>query len=322
MGGKPILPLAGQPSDSPKEPFHSNSVPNFVSFAFQGIGPPSQTYIQRDDRLHVKILNSVVGAVYQVNARLLLPLGLSLQPVTPPSAGGAAGAVPAGGLITVVQANFTPSSDRLANEFDVPLAEGYLLSVALGIGPGSTTVRRGAAYATVGLQRGAGTGNRFTQLIADSPGSDLDLGWPGGPLRSSADGPGFIHSLQLANPAAGADFTFVAAAGQRLRVDSFQAQFAASATVATRNISIIVDDGANAVWTHDLAAGITASATDQIVATGTNAPTGVIATVQSVVLPPGLILAPGWRIRSSTANIQVGDQWSAIWFNVEEWINT
>jgi len=321
MGSSVILPPPGQPVEGPDNNFTTGSTPNIVTFAFEGLGPPSNIYVQRDDKIRVKILNSVVGASYILSGRILLPIGpLPGQPDAHASDETYKRQLTRG-FIQPIQQVFFPTSDRTPNEFPVELAEGYLLSLAFSPA-NAPAVARGQAYATIGLQRGGIVGNRFQQLIADLPANNVDIGWPGGTLRNSTDGPGFIHSIQQANPAAGSDFTFTAAAAQRLRIDSMQAQFAASAAVATRNVEIIVDDGANAVWTADVAAGITASTTDQIVATGTNAPTGVITTVQSIVLPPGLILAPGWRIRSVTQNIQAADQWSAIWFNVEEWVNT
>jgi hypothetical protein len=97
--------------------------------------------------------------------------------------------------------------------------------------------------------------------------------------------------------------------------------FTASATVASRNPQVAVDDGANTIWAHDTAAAITNGQVAAIVGTGTNAPTGVVTTTQGFVLPPGLIMPSGYRVRMSTQNIQVGDQWSTINFLVEEWLD-
>jgi hypothetical protein len=53
----------------------------------------------------------------------------------------------------------------------------------------------------------------------------------------------------------------------------------------------------------------------------TNVTPGVVTSVLPIVIPPGLFLVPGWRLRAFTNNIQAGDQWSQIWHAVEEWID-
>jgi len=169
--------------------------------------------------------------------------------------------------------------------------------------------------------RGTGGPQPATQLLlGDYTDQFSDIGWPGGPQHHYLEGPGYKHSIQQANPGAGADFVFATAARQRVRVESFTAQFAASAAAANRNIEVIVDDGANVVWRTSVPAVVTASQTVQVSGTGSNQPTGIVTTDFTVLIPPGLILPPSWRLRTATASIQAGDQWSAIWLNAEEWL--
>lgn len=320
MGSSVILPPPGQPVEGPDPNFTRGATPNIVTFSFDKIGPPATVYIQRDDRLHVKILNGFPGAGVTVSARLLMPRGpVAGQPDTnTPEA--IASALDVRGWINTIQNTFLPDATRTANEFDLALAEGYLLSVSVTKGAGATFTR-GQCFATVGLQRGAAAGSRFMNLVSEYVALDLDVCWPGGTIKSPIEGPGFTHSIQQANPGAGADWTFTAATGQRLRISSFSAVLTASAAAGNRQAELIVDDGANIVWRTTAQANVTAGQVVTFSATGTNVPQGIITTDQELVIPPTLVLAPGWRIRTATTGIQAGDQWSAIWFNVEEWIN-
>lgn len=321
MGSSVILPPPGQPKTGTDPSFKSAAIPNLVSFAFDRLSPPSSVYLQRDDRLHVKILNSAANQSFQLSARLLLPIG----PIPgQPDAGGAVDPtkpVNMLGFILPIQQVFTPTSDRTANEFDIPLAEGYLLSVVVSpiAGPGTF---RGQSFVTVGLQRGAAVGFRYMQLISDYAAFNLDLGWPGGPLRGATEPPGFRRTIQQANPAAGADLTFTASFNQKLTITSINAQFVTSAAVATRIVELIVDDGANVMFrigaSITQAAGLTVAYTMASLGTAT----ATVATDAQINLPPGLQLAPGWRIRTNTAAIQAGDQWSNIILNAEEWIQS
>jgi len=207
-----------------------------------------------------------------------------------------------------------PSGTRV-----VQLAEGYLLS--LGCSAQLANVR-GQTFARAVLVRPTGLAASETlPLFADYVSLFGGSGYPIGRFLGASEGPGWIHSIQVANPAAGADWTFTLPPQQRLRVDSFNAVFTASAAVANRLVQVIVDDGVNTVWTDDLPAAITASQVINVSVTQTSIPTGAVTTVLHAVIPPGVILPGNWRLRTSTAAIQAADQWSAIWLNVEEWVD-
>lgn len=321
MGSSVILPPQGQPAEGPDTSFHSAAVPNIITFTFSNIAPPSTLYIQRDDRLHVKIKNSVAGMGYIISARLLMPIGpLPGQP-DQPSPPEVVTAQQGRGWINTIQQELFPTANRVPNEFDIILAEGYLIDIAVAFDGSLGTVNRGQAYITAGLQRGVAGGFRFMQLIADSPGIDMDLGWPGGSLRAPTEGPGFIHTITVGNPAAAADWSFTIPAGARMKLRSAQAQLATSATVANRFPFLHLTDSVNeyALFTPSAAqvASLTVvyhwspGATQQAVISSQE----VVATLSDMVLPPGHVIA------STTPGISAGDQWSAIVLSVEEWIN-
>ncbi len=323
MGSSVLLPPPGQPGKGPDPAFKSASTPNVVTFGFEKIGPPSPLYVQLDDQLVVTIAHSILNAQFQVSYRFLLPGGP--VPGQPDQAveSNAAGVQQFRGWIDVavqiISAAEAPN-DRVQRSFKFDLPECYLLSVSID-GASGTTILVGQAFVNAGITRRGPGLTRYAQLFAGNVASGADLGWPGGPQRSAMEGPGWIHSLQVANPGAGADWTFTVPALARMRLDSFNAVFTAAVAVANRQVQLTVDDGSNTMWTDDLSANITAGQTINVAVTQTNVPTGVVTTTLHMVIPPGLILAPGWRLRAVTGAIQAADQWSAIWLNLEEWIS-
>lgn len=136
---------------------------------------------------------------------------------------------------------------------------------------------------------------------------------------SSAEGPGLLRSITGTTPAAGAEISETVPTGARWELHSFGAQLVTSGTVANRLPMFIVDDGTTAFFRRSATSNHAASATDQY----TFAPTPDSATannnLQNVASPVGLRLASGYRIRTSTGSIQVGDQWSAVQYLVREW---
>ena len=317
MGSSVILPQPGQPATGPDAGFTTAANPNVVTFNWQAVGPPSPLYIQRDDVLFVQTTTNRAADTLILNLRILItPAPAGGQPdQLPPDQPAPTG--PSNQIITTQRIIQLPAPN-INNTLQIPLTEGYLLSVTAQSGNATS---RGVTFARVVLIR---AGNSLFSsayvLIGDYVTNFNVVGWPGARQIDPTESTGFSHSIQQANPAAGADWTFTAGTLQRLNVRSFSAQFVASATVATRNIEVIVDDGANVVWRTSAPAGVTAGQTVQLSATGSNQPTGIVTTDFTVLIPPGLILAPGWRVRTATANIQVGDQWSNIWFGVEEWL--
>jgi len=173
------------------------------------------------------------------------------------------------------------------------------------------------------MRRGtAGQNPPETFMFADYVGGNSAAQYPNGRALHCTEGPGWSHSIQQANPGAGADWTLTMAAGQRALPKSFTAQLLTSGVAGNRNIELIIDDGANVVWRASAPASVIAGTTQQLSGATTNSPTGVVTTDFSVVIPPNLFLEPGWRVRTATTGILDGDQWSNIWFGVEEWIES
>jgi hypothetical protein len=300
--------------------FTSAAIPNIVSFGLDQVAPPSPLYIQRDDQLEIQVNTCKPGGdTFTIIWRFLeASPDIPGQPGKPPDPSTFA----PGGHITqtikTARQDITIAQDTQIG-VAIPLAEGYLLSITANTLNPTT---RGISFARAFLVRPpASTFNISQMLFSDYITRSMSPGWPGGTLRSGSESTGNVLSVQVANPAAGADWTLVVPGFRRFSIQSFQATFTASAAVANRNISVIVDDGVNTVWTHDASAAVTAGQAVQVVATGTSAPVGVITTVLPIVLPPSLRIFAPMRVRVSTGNIQAGDQWSSIWFLVEQWLD-
>lgn len=132
----------------------------------------------------------------------------------------------------------------------------------------------------------------------------------------------FLQPRAVAAPAAGAEFT-ISAPGQGLwRVVSLAFRLVTDANVANRAVSLVASDGTTTVWRASASAVQAAGVTiDHGVYAGSSAAllTGSVAVF---ALPSdGLLLLPGWSLRSVTGNIQAGDQYSAIGALVEEFPN-
>lgn len=319
MGSSVILPSPGQPTEGPDPSFKTASIPNVVTFGFAGIDPPAALYVQRDDTLIISAVSSIATETVQFAWRILLPVAPQAGQPDAPSSGSPLASGPGGNNIVMDAVDVPVTGARVQSFKVIQGLEGYLIGMTASAVLATT---RGQTYARVIIRRNNQLGIAAeAALFADYVTTAFQALYPNGRFIHYVEGPGFIHSQQVANPAAGTDFTLTVPANTRWRIKSFDATLTTSAAVANRNVQIAIDDGANSVWAHDVAATIAASTSNTIVGTGTNAPTGVVTTIQSVVIPPDLIIPAGFRIRSATINLQAADQWSSIFFLVEEWID-
>lgn len=121
-------------------------------------------------------------------------------------------------------------------------------------------------------------------------------------------------------PAAGAEFT-LRAPGQGLwRVLSLAFVLTTSAVVANRRVALLADDQTDVWWAAESTVDIAASLATRFGAYPGAAATGLANFTVNIPLPHGgLILQPGHRVRSSTALIDAGDQFSAIRALVQEY---
>lgn len=122
-------------------------------------------------------------------------------------------------------------------------------------------------------------------------------------------------SNHVSNPSAGAEVTVTVPAGETWALQSVDLTLTTSATAGNRQVQLIVDDGTNELYRYLVTVTQAASLAYIYVFSGmTNdaavrAGTGVNEVLSEL---PALTLAAGYRVRTSTIGIQVGDQYSAI----------
>lgn len=143
----------------------------------------------------------------------------------------------------------------------------------------------------------------------------------GSPLVNS---PGALTVITVANPSAGADWTYTVPAGHRLRVLSIYFELASDANTGARTPTPYITDGTDALYRGKCATASTASSTSQIVwAPNLEYTAGTINAIPAQAeLPNPCILTEGWTIGSKSYNIQAADQLQNIRITVLDWLVT
>lgn len=314
----------GQPRGATPSEFASGSIPNVVSFGFQGVEPPSQQYVQRDDVLIVTGNTSLAGGdVLTIIARLLLPV--AQLPAQPSSQDNPATSLPVavgpGTIQTITSTLALPSSGVTVSQ-KIPLAEGYLLALSVT----STAATAGQSFTTALLAR-ASDGLAFPPaaqvLLADYPTAGQASAWPGVFVKQSAANAGATSSVHITSPGPGAEwsFTFGPAARTRLHAASFV--MTSSASAATRMVRLLIKDSSGNILSL-LAPN--ASFTGSQIANYTYG-LGCVALHSTIVVGnttdlmplPVMDMLPNWTVGTLTNNLDAGDQWSGITLTLETW---
>jgi hypothetical protein len=222
-----------------------------------------------------------------------------------------------GDLIDLSEA-FTPATDRTLTTAVRALGEGWLLDLSIATN-GSPTL--GQAFVRAEIVRGfSGTVTPLKVLCQGRCNAVQRLAFPGSPIVTSIDGPGILRSITGTDPAAGAEISETVPAGARWRLHSLRATLTTDANPANRGVVLVFDDGVNAwggVGTNFSQVASTAFTYNWGTGGQTSATTSPGVTVS---MPNRVWLPAGARIRTATGAIQVGDNWSAPQYEVEEWL--
>lgn len=269
-----------------------------VGFKQSCVNPPALQYVTVEDFLTLTLAGATSAANVEVNIRIMQPNGIVIPLV----------------FVALVV------NDRVTRLNKFPLMEGYILSCTVSTLSGLNN--NTYIYAVVGILRNPQTATaQYNVLCCGYVGNTFQISYPQGQLQRPTDGAGLAKPVQVANPAAGADWTYTVPASSRNRIVSLSATLTAAAAVANRFVSLIIDDGANVVAV--IPSGITLVAT--IVNTYTFADsvpqTAAFDLKSAAPLPSNIILPPAYRVRVTTTNIQAADQWTNIWLHIHDWIN-
>lgn len=213
-----------------------------------------------------------------------------------------------------------PTTDRTTTTWWVPLGAGWLLDVSAFVITG--TPQHGQCWVRLAIVRGGpSAGMETSQLSHGYITTHRYIGWPLGIIEAPLDGPGALRSITGTQPGAGANLSETVPTGARWEIVSVYATFTTSATVATRVVSIIVDDGTNNL--HAMSPQQTQTASQSIAYSVSQVSSAGFSNSDNkyaVPLPEGLRLGAGFRFRSSVNNLQAGDQFGAPQLLIKEWM--
>lgn len=261
------------------------------------IKPDYGFYIQSDDRLACVVLSSVASLVVRFSGYYLS----------------------AKGEVNEYAIDVSPTSDRAATSQIQSIGEGFILSCRTSLVSGNAN--RGQCYVRAGIQRNTGTPVLpLARLLAGYLTDDYTPSFPFGKIEGPLEGPGIIRVITGTDPAAGAEISETVPTGARWRLFSVRTTFVTDATVANRLETLTLDDGTTIFFRSGTFTNHAASLTwaitwaSGVVEDGTNA----LANTQAI--PREVLLSAGYRINTSTINLQAGDNWGAPILHVEEWI--
>lgn len=215
--------------------------------------------------------------------------------------------------------NHAPNTDRSIKTDTYLLSDGWLLSCQVYASSGSP--RRGQCFVRVQLIQGlTGATLSLATLVQGYVQDTTALAYPGSAIEPSTAGRGVIRSITGTNPAAGAEISETVPTNARWRLLAIRAIFNADPTVATRAFTMQLDDGSSIYFQSG--ANVTATASQSPVVQWAAGGGGAASsgTVPVSHIAQRHYLMGGHRIRTTTNNLQAGDDWGAPQYLVEEWI--
>jgi len=208
----------------------------------------------------------------------------------------------------------TTSSDRAMRTTEIRLPD---FPIAITIDEPAGGVRRGQIWCRGSLLLGGfPVYQYFAQYLTD----ENHPFWPPGLFEDNLAPPGFLRR-ETVSPTAGSEISFSVPTNARWRIHSLRYKFVTDATITTRRINIIVDDGVNTlIWLPCKVTQAESLIRYYNFVPGDIDETAFTNTEIRASLPNPLILFQGWRIRTSTTNLQAGDAFSGVNLVIEEWL--
>lgn len=257
-------------------------------FTTRQVQPPSQFYVTRTDLLSIVTRCSHATTRVDVRMRLLTP----------------------DGELRSLRYDVLPNSDRTQREDIFDMAEGYLLS-ALAV-PTAADVQPGQLYVALYLTRGAAPAALWHQLLsAGFASSGFAVSYP---YNDSLVGRGareWDRVITGTDPAAGVEISETVPTGATWDMVTVTFSLTTDATVASRVISLLMDDGASQVsWNRAIAAQ-PASTTRSYWAGAQLQDDSANSGRIGMGSLNDRVLSQGWRLLTSGFNLQPGDNYSA-----------
>lgn len=257
----------------------------------------SAFFFDGQDRLRIRSFGSVTSCVLAVEGRFL----------------GADGRLQ--GFARV----HTPTTDRTLATTSEDFGEGFLLNVQ--VRATTSAPRVGQVFVILDVVRGLGaTIQPIASLWSGYVTDTTPLGWPGVLPARSVDGPGVLRLIAGTDPAAGVEIIETVPTNARWRVLGVRFALTTDATVANREVSLTLDDGATAF--NRIASRVTQAASLTIIYSASlqAALEAVAQDTERLIRLPPVLMSGGFRFRTQTTAIVAGDNYTAPQYLVEEWI--
>lgn len=215
---------------------------------------------------------------------------------------------------------FTPGGTRTFTSQVAGLSSGWLLDFTMRAVAGTPTF--GSIYGI--FEIGVGQGAGFLPLQTLREGfftTNTPLSCATSISMLPLDGPGALRSITGATPGAGADISETVPTGARWQLLDFRTKFVTSAVVANRNSILTLDDGANEYARYADNANTAASSTVFLTwMTGSVGQNNGANNMRAIGIAGPQLLGAGHRIKTTTVNIDVGDQYSLVQYLTREWM--
>ncbi len=265
-----------------------------VDLSFDSYVPSDALYVMPDDFL-----------VVQSNASATASLTLQWRILRPD------------GEVIVSQETLTCFGRAGANLFKRPLTFGLLLSVSVveaAFVPFDEFV-----YVSVGIFRGAlASANRFQTLVGGYITFAEGISYPKTGYHEQTEGIGNQVAYNMGTPAAGADLSYTIPGQSLFQVNSIVATLTTNATVANRQVQLVIDDSANLFFLSPQGVAQAASLAWQYGFAPYPFSTLQFGAQQLIHMSNVGKLGGAVRVRTITTGLQAGDQWSLARINGEQ----
>lgn len=266
--------------------------------AARAISAPFQFVTTGEDNLRVTVINSLIGCRVAVQGRRIDDQGT---------------------ILPIAHA-VTPTSDRAAVSAIFPLGVGAIVNLTVWASEGTPKI--GQTFVIVQLVRGREGGTELLgTLLSGYVTAVQALGWPGSPIQSSIEGPGYIRQITGTIPAAGAEIFEIVPTGARWELLAVTLAFVPGVAAADRRVLLYADPSYAAVFYAPCATPINfpfVLAVNWCSGLGAT-PTG-ITPFQAMPLPVSMPLLAQTVITTYTEGMQPTDQYQQVHYTVREWL--
>lgn len=204
----------------------------------------------------------------------------------------------------------TASANGQQETFTWSLPYGNLLAVSLFVN--STLLQNGTLYGVIQLQYGTVLNpTNLLPLTAGYIAGNAALNYPLSEPKAVNDGNPSYLTRNIGDPAAGAEIDYQASQTGYTKITGGSFLLICDANVAARLVNVTLTANGAPIWSVDAAATVAANSSTRFIICDTPPPTVVPANFKYIQLPR---IQPifNLRLRTTTANIQVGDQYSEI----------